>query len=120
MEYIGCFDAVDEVVLEATKQYGSQYVLNRSFYEKLPEVCDCVDKLFEELDCLSIEVNVYDVPEKRVSIEIVCDEVVMQHGREHTFFQTIQMFDSFSFSKSKNGNVCISLNLDTMWERTNE
>lgn len=64
MEYIGCFDAVDEVVLEATKQYGSQYALNRSFYEKFPEVCDCVDKLFEELDCLSIEVNVYDVPEK--------------------------------------------------------
>ena len=59
-------------------------------------------------------------PHKRVAIEIICEEMVLQHGREHVFFRVIQMFDSFSFSKSKDGNVCISLNLDKMWERSNE
>ena len=55
-----------------------------------------------------------------LSFQNICDEIVLQHGRKNVFFQVIQMFDSFSFSKSKDGNVCISLNLDKMWERTNE
>lgn len=120
MEYTGCFDAVESVVNEATKQYGGRYTLNKELYEKLPDICREVDMLFGEMECLCLDVSVYDVPSKRVAIEIICEEMILQHGREHVFFQVIQTFDSFSFSKSKDGNVCISLNLDKMWERSNE
>lgn len=120
MGYIGCYDATDEIIKEATEQYGGQFVINKDLYKRLPDICSAVDNLFEEIECLDMEVSLYDVPPKRLSVELITDEVVLQHGREHIFFQVIQMFDSFSFSKSKNGNVCISLNLDTMWERTNE
>lgn len=120
MEYTGCFDAVEDVVSEATEQYGGRYTLNKELYDKLPDICRGVDELFEEIECLCLDVSVYDVPYKRVAIEIICEEMVLQHGREHAFFRVIQMFDSFSFSKSKDGNVCISLNLDKMWERSNE
>ena len=120
MEYIECFDDVNEIVIDATKQYGDRYTLNKELYEKLPDICGYVDDLLLELDCISVEINVCNAPEKRIAIDIICDDIILQHGREHTFFHVIQMFDSFSFSKSKNGNVCISLNIDKMWYRTNE
>lgn len=117
MEYIECFDAVEGVVNEATKQYSSRYTLNKELYDKLADICYEVDELLGEIECLCLDVSVYDTSPKRVAIEIICDGMILQHGREHTFFHVIQMFDSFSFSKSKDGNVCISLNLDKMWVR---
>lgn len=72
MEYTGCFDAVEDVVSEATEQYGGRYTLNKELYEKLPDICRGVDELFEEIECLCLDVSVYDVPHKRVAIEIIC------------------------------------------------
>ena len=61
MEYTGCFDAVEDVVSEATEQYGGRYTLNKELYEKLPDICRGVDELFEEIECLCLDVSVYDV-----------------------------------------------------------
>lgn len=103
MEYTGCFDAVEDVVSEATEQYGGRYTLNKELYEKLPDICRGVDELFEEIECLCLDVSVYDVPHKRVAIEIICEEMVLQHGREHVFFRVFRCLIPSPFQNQRMG-----------------
>lgn len=115
-EYIGCYDSVNEIVDEATNQFGKNYVLNEEKHGKLQEVCAAIDSFVEEIDCDFVDVTV-DFNIKRLVIDIGCDDMVLHGGRNNQFFSLIQMLDSFSFSKTKNGALCIALNVDNMWER---
>lgn len=118
MEYTGCYDCVVDVADEATQIYSRHYKRNDEKYQQLQNICECVDELFREVDGVFVDVSVNDVT-KQLTIDIGCDDVIFENGRSHMFFNVIQMFDSFEFSKTKDGYLRISLNL-AMWERTSE
>lgn len=115
MDFKGCRSAVMELVDEASKEFGSKYVLNQAQFDKLDGICDGVDKLIEDFDCEYFDVSVDDIT-KQFTIEVVCDEVIFEHGRSHEFFKLIQLLSSFSFSKKGREGIRIALNIDNMWE----
>lgn len=116
MEYTGCYDSVAEIVDEATKQFAQTYTLNEDKRGSLKEVCEAIDDFVEEIDCNFVDVSV-DSNSKQLTIDIGCDDMILHDGRSSQFFTLIQMVDSFSFSKTKGGGLCIALNIDGVWER---
>lgn len=115
MEYKGCYESVVELIKEASQQFGDSYLLNDNKFANLKSVCDAVDLLVEEIDCESVDISVSDTT-KQFTIEIVCDEIIFEQGRNNGFFKLIQMLDSFSFSKKGREFIRIALNIDNMWE----
>lgn len=116
MEFNSCRDEVMSFINEASKDFGSQYALNEEQSGKLDAVCDGVDKLIDDFDCEYFDVSVDDIT-KQFTIAIVCDEMILEHGRSHEFFGLIQLLSSFSFAKEGKGSICVTLNIDNMWER---
>lgn len=114
MEYSGCYEAVNKIVLDATKQFGALYTLNQRRYDELSQICEAIDEFVESIECNFVDVSVDG--SKQLTVDIGCDEVVFEKGRSDGFFTLIQSTDSFSFSKSKGGNLCIALNIDGLWE----
>ena len=116
MDFNSCRDEVMSFIDEASKDFGSQYALNKEKFGKLDAVCDGVDKLIEDFDCEYFDVSADDIT-KQFTIAVVCDEMILEHGRSHEFFKLIQMLTSFSFTKKGRSSVCVTLNIDNMWER---
>lgn len=115
MEYKGCYGSAVELIEEASQKFGNRYMLNDNKYNSLKYICEAVDNLVGEIDCESVDVSVDEVT-KQFAIEIVCDEVIFEHGRSNEFFSLIQMLSSFSFSKKGKELIRIALNIDDMWE----
>lgn len=119
MEYNGCYGPVLELVNEGTGQFKG-YGLNKEKYEMLDAICETTDKLVSEIeDCECVNASIDDTT-KQLTISILCDDVIFQHGRESVFFTLIQMLSSFSFSKAKGGLLRIDLNIDGVWEKKYE
>lgn len=116
MEYMGCFGSVMEIVDEATQEFSATYAPNKEKVEALEEVCEAVDDFVGEIDCNFVDVSV-DSNSKQLTIDIGCDDIILHGGRSSQFFSLIQMVSSFSFSKTKNGGLCVALNIDGVWER---
>lgn len=119
MERTGCYDSVVEVVDAASEQFGDAHPLNIDRFAMLEDICSSVDKVVDEIECSQIDVSVGAV-NRVLTISFVCDDLELQHGREHEFFSLIQMLDSFSFSKATNDGLWVALNVDGLWEVEDE
>ena len=116
MEYMGCYNSVMEIVDEATEQFSKTHKLNVQKKESLRDICEQIDCFAEDIECNFVDVNV-DMSSKQLTIDIGCDDIILHDGRNNNFFSLIQMFDSFSFSKTKCGGLCVALNINDVWER---
>lgn len=116
MAFDTCRNEVMSFIDEASKDFGAQYILNKEQADKLDSICDSVDKFIEDFDCEYFDVSVDDIT-KQFTISIVCDEMILEHGRSNEFFKLIQMLSSFSFSKKGREGICVAMNIDNMWER---
>lgn len=110
MEYTGCKDATFEVIDEASDEFGESYFLNEEKYGKLDEICELVDGLVrdEDFGCNSLTVDV-DTTRKKLIFNIVCDEIILQHGRTHKFFTLAGLVDTIKFSKAKPSSLRIEI-----------
>lgn len=116
MEYSGCKQFVDEVIEESSKEFGTAYVLQPQVLDRLYSACKLVDEIVPELDCDVVDVSV-NTSSKQFTIMIICDDIVLEYGRTHKFFQLIKMVNSFVFSKCGEESLRIELNIDGLWEK---
>lgn len=116
MTFNSCRDEVMNFVNKTSGRLGTQFSLNKEKFEKLDAICNSVDKFIEQFDCEYFAVSVDDIT-MQLTIFIVCDEMILEHGRSNDFFKLIQMLHSFSLSKKGNEGICIALNIDNIWER---
>lgn len=115
MEYTGCKNAAFEVINEASDEFGDSYFLNEEKYGKLDEICGLVDELVrdEDFGCNSLTVDV-DTAAKELIFNIVCDEIILQHGRTHKFFTLAGLVDTIKFSKAKPSGLRIEVGM-ALW-----
>lgn len=116
MEYTGCKDAALEVIDEASDEFGDSYFINEEKYGGLDEICGLVDELVQDEDfgCNSLTVDV-DTTTKELIFNIVCDEIVLQHGRTHKFFTLAGLVDSIKFLKAKPSSLRIEVGVSGLW-----
>lgn len=116
MEYTGCKDAAFEVIDEASEEFGDSYFLNEEKYGKIEEICGLVDELMcnEDFGCNALTVDV-DTTTKDLIFNIVCDDIVLQHGRSHKFFTLAGLVDRIKFSKAKPSSLRIEIGVCGLW-----
>ena len=87
--------------------------------ERFSDVCTLVEELTGKVDLGDVYVEA-DSDIRELSICILCDELILQHGRSDSFFELIKMVDSFSFSKEQEDVLKISLNFYHVWRLADE
>lgn len=116
--YFGCKDAAFEVIDEASEKFGDLYFINEAKYEQLDEICGLVDDVFQMFDdefgCDALTVDV-DPTTKELIFNIVCEEIILQHGRTHPFFSLAKLVDSIRFSKAKPDSLRIEIGVSGLW-----
>ena len=118
MEYTGCKDDTFDIIDEASKKFGGSYFINEEKYGRMDEICELVDELIcdEDFDCGSLTVDV-DTTTEELIFNIVCDEIILQHGRTHRFFTLAGLVDMVRFSKAKSGKLRIEIGVSGLWLR---
>lgn len=120
MEFMGCTDDTFDVIDEASEQFGNSYHLNMEKYEKLDEICDMVDQfvqiVVDGFGCETMTVDV-DPKTKELIFNIVCDHIILRHGRNNTFFELAELVDSIRFSKAKPDHLRIKIGVSGLWWR---
>ena len=53
MEYTTCKDSIMELIDDGSKVFGNDYKISKEMLSKINEVCDGVDELVSEIECLS-------------------------------------------------------------------
>lgn len=118
MEYSGCKDFAFDVIDEASKKFGHLYFINKDKYERLDEICELVDEVVleigDELGCDAVTVEV-DTDTKELIFNIVCDEIILKHGRTNKFFTLMTLVDSVRFSKAKPDSLRIEIGVSELW-----
>jgi hypothetical protein len=102
-----------ELVDKATVKFKDSYKSDEKF-ETFETACEEIYELVQEFDCECMDVDV-DEFTKRLTISLECDEIVLQHGREHCFFDLVKRTNSFSFSKDGEF-LRVSFDFDGLWE----
>ena len=118
MEYVGCKDFAFDVIDEASEKFGDLYSINEEKYKRLDEICGLVDELVQgigdEFGCDEVTVDV-DPITKELIFNIVCDEIILQHGRTHKFFTLMEQVDSVRFSKAAPDSLRIEIGISGLW-----
>lgn len=115
MSFINCFDAVDMVIEEATKQFHPLWKQNAEKTKILEQYCDEIDKLSNEFGGISFEVNVDDIA-MTISITLECQDILITE-KSHMFYSLIQRAVAVGFSVSNDGNLNIKFVFPSIWDK---
>lgn len=113
---VKCFEVVNTVVEEASKQFKPFWKLNEEKLDILHEYCDAIDLILKEFDGDSIDVDIDDI-KMTISITIECEDLTIE-AKEHQFHQLVERAIKFGFSKSKEREVmCVNFVFPSVWDK---
>ena len=115
MSLVSTYDIVDMVVEEASEQFGSRWAISKDKRKNLKTDCALIDRLVSEFDCESAEADIDDETMK-LTVSIVCPDMVLEYGRTHPFFTLIQHAESFSFS-AVGDSLKVNFVFAGLWEK---
>ncbi len=94
---VNTYDIAEMVIDEATEQFGNRWVVPKAKRGRIKADCAIIDRLVSDFDCESAEAEIDDETMK-LTVSVVCPDMVLEYGRTHPFFTLIQHTESFSFS----------------------
>ncbi len=114
------FELVPEVVEKASLEFGDAMVIDQEKMERLEEICDGTDALYEQLECDGFSVDV-DKEQYGIKIILVCD-VLELHTREDSVYYTslFPLLDSIRFYQEKKDKLSIELSIKGLWVKKDE
>ena len=115
MQSVKCFDVVSMVVTEASNRFSPLWKLDEERYDILQQYCEVIDRLSDEFDGESFEVEVDEIA-MTVSIKLECRDMVIE-SKEHSFYDLVERALSIGFSASEDGNLCVTFVFPSVWKR---
>lgn len=115
MAFINTYDIVEMVIDEASEQFGSRWFISKTSRKNLKTDCELIDRLASDFDCESVEADVDDDTMK-LTVSVVCPDMVLEYGRTHPFFTLIQHTESFCFSAAGD-SLKINFVFSGLWEK---
>lgn len=115
----GLYDIVMDQINEAADESNGRLVVFDGVEDYFKTVCKLIDELSENVEVGNVYVDT-EIDIRKFSIVIMCDELLLVHGRSDNFFDLINMTDSFSFKKEKDDVMSISLNFCKIWGVSHE
>lgn len=115
MGFIKCFDVVEMVTDEATKQFGRLFTESNEGKQWLKEYCKKVDTIAEQFNGVSYEVDVDDET-MDITISLVCGE--FETDKTSTaFHEVMQGAKKVAFKSGDSGEIQIDFILSGIWNK---
>ena len=111
--FVSCFDIVLMVVDEATSQASASLKVDNSKCEVFKIICDIIDKITDDIDCKSLDVEV-DENMTTISISVECVEFSADLKKK-MYCNLIRISNSFNISVSKNGYLNMRFVFPGVW-----
>lgn len=115
MSFVKTYDVVEMVIDEATRQFRNHWVISNAKREILKTDCALIDRLVSEFDCESVEADINNETMK-LTVSVVCTDMVLEYGRTHPFFTLIQNAESLSFSAVED-SLKVDIVFSGLWEK---
>lgn len=114
MGYTTCRKDVFDLVNKASNEIGDVAYLDEKRMSDLDKICGYIDELNSDFEYDQVDVSV-DIDKRQVQIDIVCFDMIMEHGRSSKFFDTIALASSFEFTNVDGENIRLSIYVDGVW-----
>lgn len=111
---IKCYEVVSMVTDEATSQFGSLWRVNEIRQNELERNCELIDRLAEECNGISYDVDVDDIT-MDVSVAIEFDELIVE-SKDSVFYELLEKAKRLKLGSSDT-NLCIKLSFDSIWDK---
>lgn len=106
-------DLVTQMIHDTTVRLGKKFAITSGADARMADICDMVGDLMDKVEATNCFVEAE--PDARVlTIGVVCDDMILQHGRTDDFFELIKHVGSFSFSK-EGESLAIRFNIYNIW-----
>lgn len=115
MSFINTYDIVEMVIDEASEQFGSRWFISKTSKKNIKADCELIERLASDFDCESVEADV-DAETMKLTVSVVCPDMVLEYGRTHPFFTLIQYTESFGFSAVED-SLKINFVFSSLWEK---
>lgn len=111
------FNLVISTVDGFNNKIGKEYILNKLRYDSLNTICELVDSIVSENDCIEVGAFV-DESTKQLTIYANCYDITLDKYNENTnnFFLLTKLINSLSFSKVNDDIMKVSFNVEDLWE----
>lgn len=112
MQVIKCYDAVSEVLDEASSQFAPSWVEDTEKRNALKLACELIDTYVESFGIIAISTDV-DVIEHNISITIECDSIDIE--AKDKFLDLMKGTIGVLISISEHNLLDITLDFPTIW-----
>lgn len=110
-----CFDVVSSVVEEANERFAPLWKMDEEKYDILENYCEVIDKLIEDSDGISFDVEVDEI-KMTIAVEIETADVVIT-DRKSPVYELFKRAISAGFRQSEEGNVITKFVFPSIWEK---
>ena len=115
MAFVKCFDVVTMVTDEASAQFSPSFRENKERKQILEQYCGILDKLAEEFDGESFEVEVDEI-KMTVVVRMECPDIIIQ-SHDHLFYKLAMHALSVRFSHVNSNAMAIEFVFPSIWEK---
>lgn len=115
MSFVKCFDVASMVIDDASERFSPIWRLNDERINILKEYCDTIDKLSEEFNGTSFEVEVDDIS-MEITVVLECEEVIIESSK-HIFYELLKRTVRYGFSVSDEGSLLVKFVFPSIWDR---
>lgn len=112
---IKCYDVAEEIFEEASKQFAPLFVENAEKKDAVKSYCEVIDRLAEEFNGESLEIDVEDISMK-IHIRLGCPDVLIQ-SEDHELYQLAAFADSVALTHGDDGNLLIDFAFPGIWDK---
>lgn len=115
MGFIKCFDVVEMVTTEATKQFGRLFAESDEKKKWLKECCEKIDIIAEQFGGVSYEAEVDD-ERMNIIVSLVCGEFETDKSST-VFYGVMQDAKKVIFKPCNDGEIQINFIFDGIWDK---
>ena len=114
------FELVPEVVESASLDFGDEMMVDPDKMERLLEICDGADELYNQLECEEFSVEV-DKEHFGIIIKLTCEYMELQTREDSAYYTALfPLLDSIRFYQEKKDKLSIELSIKGLWVKKDE
>lgn len=115
MSNVKCYDVVEMVLDEASKQFAPLLRENEERKQILKSYCEVIDSLAEEFNAESFDVEVDDV-KMTISIKMECPDITITSER-HSFYELVGHAIAVHFLNGEDDLMAVEFVFPSIWEK---
>ncbi len=113
-----CYNVAADLIAEASRQFGSTWVIDEEKQRGFQRCCEIIDKAIEEFGVQDYEVEVDDVT-ARIIITLTVKDIIIEN-RDHDLYRAMMAAETLRISKCEDEYAFnIAFEFPSVWRHSN-